>query len=180
MRAARGKWWGWTASVFLAVAMGGFGCGGSETDVATTNTAHKRPDKAESRSVASRASQLREQAQEKRLKAYLSKRHGRPLQWELAGPPKGSEVTIQQFVGLCVNPPVDPVDVPQVKEVRQVGKPKAVILTLIIVRPKRPMGCLIATLVGATVHIRGGLRGRPIYDGSQSPPEKRWPRSKHD
>jgi hypothetical protein len=101
---------------------------------------------------------------------------GKPVQWHILEAPTESTVSIGSYVGYCRGAG----RVPRISGVRQIDRPKAVILIAYFAgRPPHISGfnnCL-GTLIGTTVHIRGGLRDRPLYDGSQSPPKlKHWPR----
>jgi hypothetical protein len=103
---------------------------------------------------------------------------GKPVQWQALDPPSETEVRIGNNVGWC--PGFGPF--PRISGVRQVSTPKAVILTAYFVnppprsKPGRPACPGVEALIERVVHIRGGLGDRPLYDGSQSPPKKRWPR----
>lgn len=101
---------------------------------------------------------------------------GMPVQWHILEPPTESTVSIGSDVAYCPGSG----RVPRISGVKQINRPGAVILTAYFAgRPPHFSGteaCLGAQ-IGTRVHIRGGLRGRPLYDGSQSPPKrKRWPR----
>lgn len=95
-----------------------------------------------------------------------------PVQWKVLGTPNRTTVSIGNWVGWC--PGSGPL--PKIKGVRQVDHPHFVTLTAFLINhpPKNCPG--VETGADYLVHIRGGLRGRALYDGSQSPPKKRWPR----
>lgn len=110
---------------------------------------------------------------------FLEDRHGRPFKFLSAQPIGRDQVRILGAIGACrVAPHSVPGAVPEIKRVRQFHTRKAIVLTPIIVRPKsKSSACLgFVSPLRYTVRIPGGLRGRPIYDGSQSPPVKRWPK----
>lgn len=97
-----------------------------------------------------------------------------PIQWVVRGRPGESHVRIGNMVGWC--PDTGLVSRPRIEGVRQVSRPGAVILTAYLAQ-SNPPGCLdVEIRVEYVVHIRGGLRERPLYDGSRSPLERRWPR----
>jgi hypothetical protein len=108
----------------------------------------------------------------------LREQQGKPIQWRVMEPPTETTVTIGNDVGWCPGSH----RVPRISGVRQVDTANAVILTAYFAgRPPHPKpgmnSCAgVETRIFSVVHIRGGLDGRPLYDGSQSPPKKRWPR----
>jgi hypothetical protein len=117
--------------------------------------------------------ELREQSADD---ARIQGQKGKPVQWHILEAPTESTVSIGSSVGYC--PGGD--RVPHISGVRQIDRPKAVILIAYFAgRPRHfsgSNGC-VETLIATRVHIRGGLRDRPLYDGSQSPPKlKHWPR----
>jgi len=97
-----------------------------------------------------------------------------PTPWVVVGVPGEKSVRIRRTLGWCPNPANLGLR-PRIVGVRQVDKPSAVILTPYLVHKSQP-SCLVVTPVEYVVHIRNGLQGRPLYDGSQSPPVRRWPR----
>lgn len=64
---------------------------------------------------------------------------------------------------------------PHITGVKQVYRPRAVVLTAYLAQKHQPQ-CLLATPVEYVVHIRHGIDGRILYDGSSSPPVRRWPK----
>jgi hypothetical protein len=91
----------------------------------------------------------------------------------VVGRPHGNRVTIGRSVEWC---PIngEARGLPRFSGVKQVDTDKAVTLTAYLVA--RPANCLVERFVRRTVRIRGGLGGRSLFDGSRSPPVRRWPR----
>lgn len=162
-------------------AVGGLGCGGSVPDSAATGA---NPRAHVHRAVPSPEGGTSRHVYHRRMRAYISAHHGQPMQWKLARPPHRDEVWIAQRAGFCGSPlSEDPADFPQVKGVRQEVSSKKIVLTFFVIAapfPKSDSCAGLGTMLYAAVRVRGGLRGRPLYDGSQSPPVKRWPRAAHD
>jgi len=98
----------------------------------------------------------------------------RPTPWFVLGRPMGSRVRIGRNVAWC--PESGKGTRPRITGVQQADHRHSVVLTAFMVR--HPMGncAAVEILVERVVHIRGGLRGRPLYDGSQSPSVRRWPK----
>lgn len=94
--------------------------------------------------------------------------------WKLAYPPGGSMVRIGVSVRYCVGEPK-----PRITEVRVRERKGAVVLTVFVsnVRePEKGRACAGLRLgFGKTVELSKGLGTRALYDGSTSPPRKRWP-----
>lgn len=110
---------------------------------------------------------------------FLARRHGQPFRFLSAHPIGGNKVRVLSGIGACyAGASSMPGSVPEIKRVKQLQTRKAVTLTVFVVSPERKdRACLgFISALRYTVHIRGGLKGRPIYDGSQSPPVKRWPK----
>lgn len=97
-----------------------------------------------------------------------------PIQWVVLGQPSESWVRIGNMVGWC--PDLGLESRPRISGVRQVDRAGRVMLTAYLTQ-RNPAGCAgVETLVETVVHIRHGLKGRPLYDGSRTPPVRRWPR----
>jgi hypothetical protein len=98
---------------------------------------------------------------------------GQPVQWKLLSEPKNGVLRIGVgFVRWC---PEIPDSEPRIVAVKEKDKKKAILLTAYLVNPS-PRGCAeVAYIAERVVRLRTSLNGRPIYDGSQSPPAKRWP-----
>ncbi len=101
----------------------------------------------------------------------------RPVQWRVFEEPTETTVEIRNSVGFCSGSH----RVPRISGVRQEDHANSVVLTAYLAgRPphsKSGMPCAGGeTIISSDIHIRGGLNGRPLYDGSQTPPVKRWPR----
>src|SRR3954451_11783763 len=109
-------------------------------------------------------------------------RHGQkqapvhPVQWVVLGRPGKSNVRIGNIVGWC--PDRELASRPHIVGVRQVDRARSVSLTAYLAQKNQNSSpCAgVETPVEYVVHIRHGLRGRPLYDGSQTPPLQRWPR----
>lgn len=98
----------------------------------------------------------------------------RPVQWKVYGPPLGRKVRISSEVGYCIGS-----EKPRIKAVHVVEKAQRVLLTamLTVVKVGRG-GCAGVSLgVQKVVRLERPLGGRALYDGSLSPPAKRWPRT---
>lgn len=104
---------------------------------------------------------------------------GKPIRWRVLGTPGPKRVRIGVTVGWC---PEASRPRPKIQRVRQVGRPNAVILTAFLIHPapKSPPGqpsCPGVELpLEYLVTFHNDRNGRPLYDGSVSPPQKRWPR----
>ena len=97
-----------------------------------------------------------------------------PTPWIVLGQPKGSRVRIGRNVGWC--PERGRATRPRITGVEQVDHRRSVVLTAFMARHRMGDCAGVEILIEHVVHIRGGLRGRSLYDGSQSPPVRRWPR----
>lgn len=98
----------------------------------------------------------------------------RPVQWIVWGPIGENGFRIGNHLPWCPN--AHGTNGPRIVGVHQIDRPKRVTLIAYLVSGKTE-GCLgVEAQVEHVVHIRGGLRGRPLFDGSQSPPVRRWPR----
>lgn len=65
---------------------------------------------------------------------------------------------------------------PRITGVREVDRPRAVILTAYLIHRPKPGCAEVATEAEKVVVLRQPIRGRALYDGKPSPPKKRWPR----
>lgn len=103
---------------------------------------------------------------------------GNSVAWRVLDILGKRRVRIGRYVGWCPGP--DKKDLgprPQIRHVRQVVRPQKVILTAFLIH-RASRGCLgVETLVDYVVILRHRLSGRSLFDGSVSPPVKRWPRS---
>jgi hypothetical protein len=101
------------------------------------------------------------------------KNHARPVQWVVWRRAGENNFTIGNNLPWCPN--AQGTNGPRIR-VRQIDRPKRVTLIAYLVSGKAS-GCLaVEAQVERVVHIRGGLRGRKLVDGSKSPPVQRWPR----
>jgi hypothetical protein len=98
---------------------------------------------------------------------------GHPIKWKILSKPRHGIVRIGVgFVPWC---PEIPNSKPRINAVKEVDKPGAVLLTAYFINPTE-RGCAeVAYIAERAVKLRTQLRGRPIYDASQSPPVRRWP-----
>lgn len=96
------------------------------------------------------------------------------IQWVVRGIPSNTVVRIGSTVTWCPSP-TDLAARPRIIGVHQVDRRNAVLLTAYVASEYQPR-CLVAVPVEHTVHVRGGLGGRPLYDGSKLPPIRRWPK----
>lgn len=100
---------------------------------------------------------------------------GRAVQWKVARILGDNELQIMSAAGWC---PDIPHSYPRIIGVKEIDRAHAVILTAYLTGGIQ-RGCAeVATDAFRVVRLRQPLRGRPLYDGSQSPPKKRWPREK--
>lgn len=106
------------------------------------------------------------------------KERARPTPWVVLGRPRGNRVRIGRNVGWC--PERGRATRPRITGVQQVNQRRSVVLTALMVQHRMGHCAAVESLVERLVHIRGGLRGRPLYDGSQSPPVRRWPRKERE
>jgi hypothetical protein len=103
---------------------------------------------------------------------------GRPIAWRVLGTPGPKGVRIGTTVGWC---PRASRPRPKIQRVRQGEQRDALILTAFLVHPapEGPSGkpsCLGVELsLEYVVTFRRDRNGRPLFDGSVSPPRKRWP-----
>ena len=97
----------------------------------------------------------------------------REAQWIVLGQPKEQTVRIGNYFAWC---PGIPSSQPKFGRVKEVDRAHSIILT-VFVRTHAPSGCAgVEMAIEKTVHLGVKLDARALYDGSQSPPIKRWPR----
>lgn len=94
--------------------------------------------------------------------------------WRVLGRPGGRTVRIGSIVGWC--PDKAGKTRPHIAGVEQTDGSHAVTLTAYVQRVPLQHCLGVDTPVEHVVHIRHGLHGRALYDGSRSPPLRRWPR----
>lgn len=99
----------------------------------------------------------------------------RTVRWQLVGAPTGRFVRLANNAGACSGRPK-----PRVASVRVGERKRSVVLTVALAE-ERPWGhrdlCMgLGFGVAKSVRLPLPLRGRSLYDGGASPPEKRWPR----
>ncbi len=94
------------------------------------------------------------------------------VHWVVLGHPGRNGVRIGNNVGWC--PDSGTASRPRITGVKQVDRPHTVVLTAYLSQRSHRNCAGVEILVEYTVHIRGGLRGRTLYDGSKSPPVQRW------
>lgn len=99
---------------------------------------------------------------------------GRPVQWRVLNRPGVRKVRIASgLIGYC---PDIPNRRPRITGVREIDRPRAVILTAYLIHRPKPGCAAVETEAQKVVVLRRPIRGRPLYDGSRSPPKRRWPR----
>ena len=102
------------------------------------------------------------------------KNNVRPVQWVVWRRLGESTFRIGNRFGWCSNP--QGTGAPRIVGVRQIDRPDRVTLTAYLASGNNSDCLGVEAQVERVVHIHGGLRGRPVFDGSQSPPVRRWPR----
>ena len=106
--------------------------------------------------------------------SLVGKTKVRPAQWIVWRRLGKSTFRIGNRFGWCPNPQGK--GAPRIVGVRQIDRPNRVML-ISYVTSGNNSDCLgVVAQVERVVHIRGGLRGRQLVDGSRSPPVRRWPR----
>lgn len=102
---------------------------------------------------------------------------GSPVRWRVLSILGSRRVKIGRYLGWCPGSDKDNLRPrPKIQRVRQVERARKLILTAFLIHRAR-RGCLgVETLVDYVVTLRHKLDGRSLYDGSVSPPAKRWPR----
>jgi len=97
-----------------------------------------------------------------------------PIQWHVVEPPTGNHVVIGRDAPWC---PAIPRWKPRIQPVRKSAEGKRIVVTAFLTH-RVPVGCgAVEKLVYKTVFFDHPIGQRELYDGSQSPPAKRWPRS---
>jgi hypothetical protein len=137
----------------------------------------------------SRASQVLVTEQEvgaKQMASLTTHRQGvrgRPVRWTVLGRPGSKRVTIGSTVGWC---PGATRPKPRIRRVRQVDRGRAVILTAFLAHPAPQSASGAASCPGVELALEYVVtfhrlrNGRALYDGSTTPPSRRWPRhSRH-
>lgn len=98
----------------------------------------------------------------------------RSVRWGLVSPPSGRKLRIYSDVGWCVSTPK-----PRFSQIDVASREEVVILTAFVVAHEpstRQSVCAgVEYAVVKTVVLPSKLGDRPLYDGSVSPPKKRWP-----
>ena len=99
------------------------------------------------------------------------------MRWYLAYSPSERTIRIARAVGYCVGAPK-----PWIGKVRTRERDRAVIVTAFLdmkraSAAKNPTCAGVELNVEKTVQLPSDLDGRALYDGSTSPPKKRWTRS---
>lgn len=152
--------------VTCLVAMSLSSCGGSSGPTGSASEATEG---------ASAAREHRERATPPNtVQADAAPPKGRPIQWKIIREPREQTVRMLSVsIGWCP-------DIfkrrPKISGVREVDLTHAIVLTAYLLNRPRPGCAEVATEAFYVVRLRQNLRGRPLYDGSQSPPKKRWPR----
>lgn len=112
-------------------------------------------------------------AMQKQRQERSSKRE-RPVSWHLARAPEGRVIHIFNSTGWCSGAPR-----PYIARVKTRETRTRVVLTLILANPPRKKGVCAGVGFGVVraVRLRSPLGRRVLFDGSQSPPMRRWPHS---
>jgi hypothetical protein len=99
----------------------------------------------------------------------------KPVRWSVVGRPGPRQVMISSTVGWC---PGGAGPKPRIQRVRQVDRPHAVVLTVLLVHgvPKGDDCPGVELPIQVLVRFKQRRNGRPLFDGSVSPPARRWPR----
>lgn len=95
------------------------------------------------------------------------------VQWYVVRPPRGRYVRIGTTAPWC---PGNSDPRPEIGSVRERDTQQAVILTARLIHRARRTCAGVELLVEYVVLLRQPLGTRPLYDGSQHPPVRRWPR----
>lgn len=98
----------------------------------------------------------------------------RVVQWVVLGEPSENRVKIGNSFVWC--PDLGSKAAPRITSVRQVDRVHSVVLTAYLTSGPTVHCAGVEASVERQVRIRGGLDGRALLDGSQSPPVARWPR----
>ena len=106
--------------------------------------------------------------------SHAVKAHVRPVQWIVLRRLGGGSFRIGNQFGWCANP--EGSGAPKIVGVRQIDRPTRVMLISYLSSGDASHCLGVEAQVERVVHIRGGLRGRKLFDGSKSPPVQRWPR----
>lgn len=153
-----------------AICLGLIGCVSSEKS--------KGPARSEAASSAqNRGTRSRSTREEKpnTLGPHAKAPMGRAIQWRVDKSVGVQRVPIWGKAGWC---PDIKNSFPKITGVREVDRPHAIILTAYITNNVVPGCAAVEALWNKTVILRQPLRNRALYDGIQSPPEKRWPRDR--
>jgi hypothetical protein len=110
----------------------------------------------------------------------LHRRIGSPVRWHVLRVLGKRKVSIGRYIGWCPGPDLDHLSpLPKIQRVRQVERPRRVILTAFLIH-RAPKNCAgVEAPVSYVVTLRHKLGSRSIYDGSVHPPARRWPRHRH-
>lgn len=104
----------------------------------------------------------------------VDQRHVRPspVAWRVLNA-RGKTVVLGKEVGYCHRAPK-----PRVARVKGDEGPKEVVLTMVLENPPRKQTTCMGLELSFSeiVRLEANIDGRPIYDGSTSPPSRRWPR----
>lgn len=96
------------------------------------------------------------------------------MKWRVLERPGEGRVRIGNMVGWCPDLKLD--TGPRIRGVKQIDRSRAVILKVYVAQTGTQHCGPVEAPVEVVVHIRHGLKGRALYDGSASPPIRRWPR----
>jgi hypothetical protein len=104
--------------------------------------------------------------------APRGKPHSKLVQWALGATPRGRQVKIEVTVGYCGSGKKPVISNAHVEE-----KAKEVLIGAIVTEFGRPGPCAGVEIgLSKTVTLPRPLGRRALYDASENPPAKRWPR----
>lgn len=100
-----------------------------------------------------------------------------PVRWKVLKVLGKRKIRIGRYIGWCPGPDSENLNpTPKIQRVRQVERRRRVIITAFLVHRAQKNCAGVETLVSYVVTLRHKLGRRSLYDGSVSPPAKRWPR----
>lgn len=101
-------------------------------------------------------------------------KQGRPVQWVLLGTPQGRQLRIRTgFLSYCVEIPRSK---PRITAVRERLRRDGIVLTAYVVGGYQPGCAAVVVRPEAVVNMKQPLGDEQLFDGSKTPPIKRWPK----
>lgn len=99
---------------------------------------------------------------------------GRPVKWTVLGTPEEHAVRIGTgFLSWCVGSPRLK---PKIVAVHERRRRDGTVFTVYVVGGYRPGCAEVAVRPEVVIRLNQPLEARKLYDGSESPPIKRWPK----